>query len=84
MSSWAQDMYDGGYTSQLGGLMDGGGSRSRRSINSSTEETKPNKEPEWFATAKEAHDYAKKNVGTIITRSSDGNGYVIKKKFSNN
>ncbi len=33
----------------------------------------------WFATAQEAQDYAKRNVGTVITRSPDGNGYIIKK-----
>ena len=32
----------------------------------------------WFATAQEAQDYAKKHVGTVITRSPDGNGYIIK------
>ena len=37
------------------------------------------KEPSWFATAQEAHDYARRNIGTIITRSPDGNGYIIKK-----
>jgi len=36
-------------------------------------------EPTWFATSKEALDYAKKNIGITITRASDGNGYVIKK-----
>ena len=36
-------------------------------------------EPTWFATAEEAQDYAKKHTGTVITRSPDGNGYIIKK-----
>lgn len=37
------------------------------------------KEPEWFATAQEAQSYAKENIGTVITRSPDGNGYIIKR-----
>lgn len=35
-------------------------------------------EPTWFATSKEALDYAKNNIGITITRASDGNGYIIK------
>jgi hypothetical protein len=34
--------------------------------------------PSWFATSQEALEYAKNNIGTIITRSPDGNGYIIK------
>lgn len=32
-----------------------------------------------FATAQEAQEYAKANIGTSITRSSSGKGYIIKK-----
>ena len=35
-------------------------------------------EPNWFATSQEALEYAKNNIGTVITRSPDGNGYIIK------
>lgn len=35
-------------------------------------------EPTWFATAQEAQDYAKRNIGIVITRSPDGNGYIVK------
>lgn len=37
------------------------------------------KKSHWFPTAQEAQDYAKKHIGTVITRSPDGNGYIIKK-----
>ena len=33
---------------------------------------------EWFATANEAQEWAKKNIGKSITRSPDGNGYIVK------
>ena len=33
---------------------------------------------EWFATANEAQEWAKKNIGKTITRSPDGNGYIVK------
>lgn len=36
-------------------------------------------EPTWFATAQEAQEYAKRNIGIVITRSPDGNGYIVKK-----
>ena len=36
------------------------------------------KEKNWFASAKEAQDYAKANPGIVITRSADGNGYIVK------
>jgi len=35
--------------------------------------------PTRFATAQEAQDYAKQHIGTVITRSPDDNGYIIKK-----
>lgn len=33
----------------------------------------------WFSNALEAQDYAKQHPMTIITRSPDGNGYIVKK-----
>lgn len=74
MSSWAQDMYDAGLTCTFGGelcpsLLDDG--RDDYDIEED--------EPAWFSTAQEALDYAKINIGTVITRSPDGNGYIIKK-----
>jgi len=37
------------------------------------------KEKTWFKTAQEAQEYAKANPGIVITRSPDGNGYIVKK-----
>ena len=37
------------------------------------------KEKTWFKTAIEAQEYAKANPGIVITRSPDGNGYIVKK-----
>ncbi len=65
-----QDAYDMGITSELGG-MPGGSSYSNTYFE---EESEPN----WFQTAQEAQNYAKANPGIIITRSPDGNGYIIK------
>lgn len=36
--------------------------------------------PTWFATAQEAQEYAKNNIGIVITRSPEGNGYIVKNK----
>lgn len=73
MSSMVQDAYDMGITSELGGMP------SDSFYNDDYEDNYIEKEPDWFATAQEAQDYAKKNIGKIITRSPDGNGYIIKK-----
>jgi len=80
MSSWAQDMYDAGFTSEHGGLMDSIGHSFSKSLRLEQESIEINKEPQWFATAQEAQDYAKKNIGIVITRSPDGDGYIVKKK----
>ena len=71
MSSMVQDAYDMGITAELGGMP-------RDSFYNDNDDY-IDKEPDWFSTAKEAQDYAKKNIGTIITRSPNGNGYIIKK-----
>ena len=73
MSSMVQDAYDMGITSELGGMP------SNSFYNDDYEDNYIEKEPDWFATSQEAQDYAKKNIGKIITRSPDGNGYIIKK-----
>lgn len=36
-------------------------------------------ETEWFSNAIDAHEFAKKNPMTIITRSPCGNGFIVKK-----
>ncbi len=33
-----------------------------------------------FKTAQEAQDYAKKNIGVVITRASNSSGYIVKKR----
>ena len=37
-----------------------------------------NADQHFFNTVEDAQDYARKNIGTVITRSSNGNGYIVK------
>lgn len=73
MSSMVWDAYEMGITPELGGMPSDSFYRDDYSTNRSKEE------PEWFATAQEAQEWAKQNVGKTITRSPDGNGYIVKK-----
>lgn len=72
MSSMVWDAYEMGITSELGGMP------SDSFYNDTYEDNYIEKEPTWFPNAKEAQDYAKANPGIVITRSPDGNGYIVK------
>ena len=41
-------------------------------------------DPDYFDTFKAAMSWAKINTGKAIIRSSDGNGYRVKSKYTNN
>ena len=77
MSSMVWDAYAMGITPELGGLPRESLHRDNyRVSNKNKTIEKDNKE--WFATANEAQEWAKKNIGKTITRSPDGNGYIVK------
>lgn len=84
MSSMAQQAIEMGIDpciapSYLGGTWEDHGLKSPADYFDYEDENKYfQKEPTWFATSKEALDYAKNHIGTVITRASDGNGYMIK------
>ena len=72
MASDADYLYEKGYTSTHGGIP---------SFCYEGDESEP--EPTWFATAKEALDYAKKRPDIIVRKSDDGSGFnVVKSRDS--
>ena len=77
MSSMVWDAYSMGITPELGGLpRESFYKDNYRVPNKNKTIEKDNKE--WFETANEAQEWAKKNIGKTITRSPDGNGYIVK------
>lgn len=77
MSSMVWDAYEMGITPELGGMP------SDSFYRDTDKKSYIEEEPTWFATAKEAQDYAKANPGIVITRSSNGNGYIVKNNMRN-
>lgn len=71
----AWDAYEMGITPTLGGLP---GRSFYKDYNRTSYKTYKNNDKEWFSTSKEAQEWAKKNIGKTITRSPDGNGYIVK------
>jgi len=71
-------------SSMVQGLMDMGISPDFTSLGAGyykdekEDENNYNYQKKRFSTAQEAQEYAKANPGIIITRSPDGNGYIVK------
>lgn len=76
MSSMVWDAYEMGITPELGGMPRDSFYKKDISRDFSV---KIKDNAEWFSTAQEAQEWAKKNIGKTITRSPDGNGYIVKK-----
>ena len=77
MSSMVWDAYAMGITSELGGLPRESFYKNNYRVPNNNKTIKEDNK-EWFPTANEAQEWAKKNVGKSITRSPDGNGYIVK------